>query len=214
MSDNLKHTSIEQLFTSIATSIRTKEGSSDEIVADTFPDRILNLEGGGGLDTSDATADASDIMDGKTAYAQGQKITGTMLVVSNASLPTDTASINNNQLILTGSVIGGKYVYKDGSTVTLKYPAQNLGNAQASDVLEGQTFTSSAGFKKTGTLTLDSELTTQNDLLSSIETALANKATISVDINPEISEQESLVAQIKTALAGKIAAKSVASSEE
>lgn len=211
MSDNLKHTSIEQLFTSIATSIRIKEGSSDEIVADTFPDRILNLEGGGGLNTFDATADASDIMDGKTAYAQGQKITGTMLVVNSASLPTDTASINNNQLILTGSVIGGKYVYKDGSTVTLKYPAQNLGNAQASDVLEGQTFTSSAGFKKTGTFTLDSELTTQNDLLSSIETALANKATISVDIDPEISEQESLVAQIKTALAGKIA---VASSEE
>ena len=213
MSDNLKHTSIEQLFTSIATSIRIKEGSSDEIVADTFPDRILNLEGGGGLNTFDATADASDIIDGKTAYAQGQKITGTMPLLSSASLQADIVNINDNQLTFTGS-LSGKCAYKERSPVTLKYPIQYLGNAKASDVIEGQTFTSSAGLKQTGTFTLDSELIAQNDLLYYIEIALENKFASSVDIDPEIFEQESLVAQIKTALAGKIAAKSVASSEE
>ena len=48
----------------IADAIRAKEGSSDPIAANDFPARIAAIETG--IDTSDATATASDIARDKT----------------------------------------------------------------------------------------------------------------------------------------------------
>lgn len=135
-----------------------------------------------GTDTSSATATASDIAYGKTAYGANGKITGNVSTISSGSkispsIPSPSLYVSGVSLYV-DTTLPYDSLMRLGSIFSTYTALSNLGNATAADVAAGKTFTSSAGLKVAGTMVIPPSFasktiqSTQGTVLSTLSGAL------------------------------------------
>lgn len=129
-----------------------------------------------GILTSDANADANSIESGKSAYVNGKKIKGTLAGENDIKATTKKTELSSNPITIPSYGQSTVPVLKHtievsladtNKPVLLKGDAKKTvvydeagsiyGDAKASDVRVGKTFTSSNGVKITGTLSVSAK---------------------------------------------------------
>lgn len=112
--------------------------------------------GQGGTNTSDATVTANDLAEGVISYGKDGKVTGTVKTIKDSEgyvLNDATVASDGDELSLV-SYFPKDVLHRENSYAMTRTPLSKFGDATATDVLEGRTFTSADGLKVVGTGTL------------------------------------------------------------
>lgn len=147
--------------TSMADSLRQKLGTIKTYTISEMDQSLKTVSFG--VDTTDATAVASDIVAGVSAYANDEKIDGTLSeylarlgtgnVWSSNFLSFDSIAENgdasNNGGVVARFRATNDFYIRTGSTI---YGTFTAGTANTNEVLSGKTFTSVSGNNLTGTM--------------------------------------------------------------
>lgn len=160
------------------------------------------------LDTSDGTARAEDMADGVIAYVDGRKVVGNLTDSGDLKISTGTPYFTASEAL--GIKMGfiqtdvsivpkndiEKMILNGTRSITIAMSAIDFGNASASSVLKGKTFTSVNGLKQAGTM----------EKGSTVKTGSFNgKGLQNVEIDTGLSNIEQFVFFLSgTAQAGKI----------
>lgn len=165
--------------TSIATAI---ELNSEQIKADEI---VLGVSGKESVvDTSDATAAADDIIRNKTAYVNGEKVTGTILDSSgrllDAAIQVSTKSLHHEQFDIefSTSYAGGDRVIRDFDDIILGATNEQVANAinlTADKITTGNAILGIAGTAETlpeNTYTIDTSASYSSDSINVTGTEL------------------------------------------
>ena len=129
-----KNNNLTDFLTDTANAIRTKKGTTAKINPQDFSSEIASIQTG--TDTSDATATADDILLGKTAYAKGEKLTGTIETYAGEGGKT----VNKLAALVDGSLT--KITAEDLAGATRIYDYSFYSNSKLKSIVFPQSATS------------------------------------------------------------------------